>query len=153
MGTPPVTAARSRRSGTGVLLRGLGAVALGYSGYLHLRIALDRPPLLADGQVSLSGLFVAQAVAVAVVGVWVLVRGSMQSWLAFGAVAVASAAALVLSVYVRIPAFGPFPELYEPIWYLDKYLAGAAAIIAGVVALLAVLGLRRQHRARVAGQD
>lgn len=140
-------------SGVGVLLRVVGAASLGYSGYLHLRIALDRPPLVADGQVSLSGLFVAQAVAVALVVVWVLVRGSVLSWLAFGAVALGSAAALVLSVYVRIPPFGPFPEVYEPVWYLDKYLAGAAAVIAGVVALLAVLSLRGRDRAGVAGRD
>lgn len=138
---------------TDMLLRVVGAVALGYSGYLHLRIALDRPPLVADGQVSLSGLFVAQAVAVAVVVVWVLVRGTVLSWLVFAAVAMGSAAALVLSVYVRIPAIGPFPELYEPLWYLDKYLAGIAAMIASVVALLAVLRLRRRHSARVAGLD
>ena len=62
----------------------------------------------------------------------------------FGAVALGSLAALVLSVYVRIPAVGPFPELYEPIWYADKYLAAAAAAVAGVVALVAALSLRRR---------
>lgn len=137
------------RPGLDVLLRAAGAAALGYSGYLHLRIALDRPPLAAAGQLSLSGLFVAQAAAVAVVVVWVLVRGNVLSWLAFGAVAVGSAAALVLSVYVRIPAVGPFPQLYEPVWYLDKYMAGIAAVIAGVVALLGVV--RARHR-RPAGR-
>lgn len=128
---------------TGMALRVVGAIALGCSGYLHLRIALERPPLFADGLVSLSGLFVAQAVAAAVVVIWVLVRGDLLSWLAFGAVALGSLAALVLSVYVRIPAVGPFPQLYEPIWYADKYLAAAAAAVASVVALVAVLGLRR----------
>lgn len=144
-GTSDRASQRTTRARTA--LRVMGAVALGYSGYLHLRIALERPPLFADGQVSLSGLFLAQAVAAAVVVVWVLVRGDLVSWLAFGAVAVGSLAALVLSVYVRIPAVGPFPELFEPLWYADKYLAAAAAAVASVVALVAVLSLRR-HPAR-----
>ncbi len=128
----------------GTALHVIGAVALGYSGYLHLRIALERPPLFADGQVSLSGAFVAQTVAAAVVVVWVLARGHLLSWLAFGVVAVGSLAALVLSVYAQIPAVGPFPELFEPLWYADKYLAAAAAAVASVVALVAVLSLRRR---------
>lgn len=130
------------RIGTG--LRVVGAIALGYSGYLHLRIALERPPLLADGGVTLSGLFVAQAVAAALVVVWVLVRGDLLAWLAFGLVALGSLAALVLSTYVQIPAIGPFPTLYEPVWYLDKYLAAVSAAVAGVVAVVAVLRLRRR---------
>ncbi len=66
---------RTRR--TGMALRVVGALALGYSAYLHLDIALDRPPLFADGQVRLSGLFVAQAIAAVAVVVCVLVRGNL----------------------------------------------------------------------------
>lgn len=137
--------ATHRPTRTGVLLRVLGALALGCSGYLHLRIALDRPPLLDDGQVTLSGLFVAQAVAVLVVVVWVLARGDALAWLAFAAVAAASLAALLLSVYVRIPAIGPLPEIYEPVWYTDKYLAAASAAAAVVVAVVALALLRRRR--------
>lgn len=131
---------------TGTVLRVAGAIALGYSGYLHLRIALDRPPLVSGGQVTLSGLFIAQAVAAAVVVLWVLVRGDLIAWLAFGAVAAGSLAALVASVYVRIPSVGPFPVVYEPIWYADKYLAAASAAIAALVALVALVRLRRPAR-------
>lgn len=141
----PGTTDRATRpaSRTGMALRVVGAIALGYSGYLHLRIALERLPLYADGQVTLSGLFVAQAVAAAVVVLWVLARGDLLSWLAFGAVALGSLVALVLSVYVQIPAVGPFPVIYEPFWYADKNLSAAAAAVASVVALLAVVSLRR----------
>jgi hypothetical protein len=144
----PVLTDRTTRSTTrtGMVLRVIGALALGYSGYLHLRIALDRPPLFADGQVTLSGLFIAQAVAAAVVVLWVLVRGDLVAWLAFGAVAVGSLVALVLSVYVRIPSVGPFPVIYEPVWYLDKNLAAVAAAIATLTALVALVRLRRPAR-------
>jgi hypothetical protein len=131
---------------TGMVLRVIGALALGYSGYLHLRIALERPPLFDDGQVTLSGLFIAQAVAATVVVLWVLVRGTLLAWLAFGAVALGSLVALVASVYVKIPSVGPFPVIYEPVWYADKYLAAAAAAIAALTALVAVISLRRPAR-------
>jgi len=144
MSTAEVTA--SRRARTGMLLRVLGALALGYSGWLHLRIALERPPLFADGQVTLSGLFIAQAVAAAIVVLWVLVRGDLLAWLAFGAVSLGSLVALVMSVYVQIPSIGPFPVIYEPVWYADKYLAAAAAALASVIALVAVLSLLRRRR-------
>lgn len=76
--------------------------------------------------------------------VWVLARADLLSWLAFVAVALGSLAALVLSTYVRIPSVGPFPVLYEPVWYADTYLAAVAAAVASVVALVAVLRLRRR---------
>lgn len=129
-----------------VVLGLLGAVTLGYSAYLHARIALDRPPLFADGQVTLSGLFIAQATAAMLVAIGVLVRRSALAWLAFGAVAAGSLGALVLSVYVKVPSFGPFPVIYEPFWYQDKNLAAASAAAAVLVALVALVRMRRLAR-------
>jgi len=128
------------------LLGLLGAVTLGYSAYLHARIAVERPPLFADGRVTLSGLFIAQATAATFVVIWVLVRRSVLAWLAFGAVAAGSLGALVLSVYVQVPSIGPFPVIYEPFWYQDKYLAAASAAAAVLVALVALVRLRRLSR-------
>ena len=93
-----------------------------------------------------SGLFVAQAVAAAVVVLWVLIRGDALAWLAFAAVAAGSLVALLLSVWVRIPSIGPLPVIYEPLWYADKYLAAISAGLAVVVALVALALLRRRPR-------
>lgn len=134
---------RPRRAGrSGTALRLVGAAALGVSAYVHLRIALERPPLYADGQVTLSGLFLLQGLAALAVVVWVLLRGDRLAWLGFGVVALASFVALVLSVYVQIPAVGPFPTLYEPLWYPDKYVAAASAAAGVAVAVVALLLLR-----------
>ena len=135
-----------RTTRSSLVLRVLGAVALGYSGYLHLRIALERPPLFVDGQVTLSGLFIAQAVSAAVVVLWVLLRGDRLAWLAFGAVALGSLVALVMSVYVQIPSIGPFPVIYEPLWYQDKVLGAVSAGAAAVIALVALVLLQRPAR-------
>jgi hypothetical protein len=75
----------------------------------------------------------------------VAVRAETLAVLAALAVAAGSLTALVLSVYVRIPSIGPFPVLYEPVWYADKVAAAVAAAVA-TVAALAVLALRRRPR-------
>ena len=58
---------------TGVLLRVLGAAALGVSAYVHIDIARGLP-LLADGGITLMGLFMAQGVVAALVAVWIVDR-------------------------------------------------------------------------------
>src|SRR3954447_16440514 len=122
MSTPLETTSR-RADRTGVILRVIGALALGLSAYLHAKIASDSRPLFADGEVRLSGLFVAQAIAATIVSLWVLLQGSRLAWLAFGAVALGSFVAVVMTTYVTIPSIGPLPEIHDPIWYTDKTLA------------------------------
>lgn len=136
---PAATSARSTR--TGRLLAVLAAAALAVSAYVHAD--LGDAPYAADGQVTLSGLFVAQAAVAAFVALWVLVRPSGLSWLAVLAVGGASLLALVLSVYVRIPSIGPFPVLYEPLWYADKVVAAVATGTAAVVGAVALAATTR----------
>jgi hypothetical protein len=59
-------------------------------------------------------------------------------------VGLASAVAVVLSVYLRVPRGGPFPELYEPsVPRLDASAVAAAVAAAGAGLLLAVRRRRR----------
>jgi hypothetical protein len=142
MSTPTETTSR-RADRTGIVLRVVGALALGFSAYLHAKIASNDTPLVADGEIRLSGLFVAQAVAAAIVSLWVLLQGSRLAWLAFGAVALGSFVAVVMSTYVTIPSIGPLPEIHDPVWYTDKTLA---AITAGIATLVAVVALATSRR-------
>ena len=52
----------------------------------------------------------------------------------------------MLSTYVRLPQVGPFPVLYEPVWYTDKVVA---AVAAGVALLGALAGLAAGARRRM----
>ena len=133
------TSAAVRRPALDRPLRLLAAVALAVSAYLHWKLSAS--PYFADGQVTLSGLFLAQAVVAVLVAVWVAVRAETLAVLAALAVAGASLVALVLSVYVKVPSIGPFPVLYEPLWYGDKVAAAVAAAVA-TAAALAALALR-----------
>jgi hypothetical protein len=62
-------------------------------------------------------------------------------------------AAVLLYQHVDVGAFGPFPNMYEPVWYPEKTLSAWAEAIAALaaLALLAVLHarLRRSSRAVV----
>ena len=141
MSTTHATASRTDR--TSLALRVIGALALGYSAYLHARIASDSTPLAADGEIRLSGLFVAQAVAAVLVSLWVLVQGSRLAWLAFTAVAIGSFAAVVLTTYITLPGIGPLPEIHDPVWYQDKVLAAVSAGVASLVGIVALVTARR----------
>ena len=123
-------------------LRGVAALALAVSAYIH--VGLGSGPLVADGQLTLAGLFTGQAVAAALAAVFVVVRGSRLAWLATAVVGLASLAALVVTVYVMVPSIGPFPVVYSPIWYPEKVVAAVAAGLAGATALVALV----LHRSR-----
>jgi hypothetical protein len=132
---------RSRNDKRSLALRGIAALALAVSSYIHIDLASG--PMFADGQVTLAGLFIGQAIAAAVAALWVLIRGSRLSWFATGAIGLASLAALVVSVYVLVPSFGPFPAVYEPFWYPEKVLAALAAAVAAAAAVIALLRTAR----------
>lgn len=126
---------------TSPAVRLLTAAALAVSAYVHLD--LSSSPYYAGGQLTLGALFLAQAVVAAVVALWVAVRPSRTAFTAAAVVAAASFLALVVSTYVQLPAFGPFPVLYEPVWYADKVVAAVAAAVA---LLAATAGASRRLR-------
>ena len=115
------------------VLQLLTAPALAASAYLH--VALAQGPLVSAGQITVAGLFVGQAVVAALAAVAVLLRPGRAAWAAAAAVALGTLAAVVLFTYVRLPAVGPFPAVYEPSWYRDKVLAAATAAVAAGAAL------------------
>ena len=135
MPAPTAPAAPSARAAL-VVLRVLAAAALGVSALLH--VVLAQGPLVSGGQVTLAGLFIAQAIVATLIALAVLLSGHRLAWIAAAVVGLGSLAALVLSVYVQIPAVGPFPTLYEPLWYGEKVLAAASAALAAVVAVVAL---------------
>jgi hypothetical protein len=115
----------------------LVAVALAVTGAVHLDLASSYDGL--GDTVTVGALFRAQgAVALLVAGWLVVRRRDRLPLLAALLVGAASTAAVVLSVYVRVPALGPLPELYEPVWYAEKNASALASALAalGAAALL-----------------
>ena len=124
------TAGRSQpgRSAVGPsILRAVAVIGLAIDAYVHLHLAPNFDPI--GTSITQGGLFRAEAAAATVAAVYLLVRDSRRAWLLAGAVAVAGLAAILVTRYIQVPAIGPIPAMYDPIWYTEK-----------VVALLAMAG-------------
>lgn len=126
-----------RSNSTQLVLRILAAAALAVDTGVHLRLAPGYQAAAPDG-IGEGNLFLAEALTAAVAGIYVLVRGSRPAWVLVLLTAGGGLAALLLYRYLDIPAFGPFPAMYEPVWFFDKTLtalAQALATLLGVTAL------------------
>jgi peptidoglycan/LPS O-acetylase OafA/YrhL len=136
-----------------VLLPPLVAVsALVVVAAVHLRLAPGYA--LIGEQVTQGDLFRAQALVCGPVAI-ALLRPRRPVWFAADAVALASLVAVVLTTYVAVPALGPFPRVFEPVWYGEKVLAAVAAAAGLAAALFGLLlsgacGGRRRAPAQVA---
>ena len=127
-----------------MVLRILTAVALFIDAGVHLFLApghQDAPP----GVISQGTLFLLEAAAAVLVGLWVVIRGSRVSYAAALVVAFSAFAAVMLYRYVDVPAFGPFPAMYDPVWFFSKTLS---AVAEGAGTILAAAGLVRSSRSR-----
>ena len=101
------------------------------------------------GTISQGNLFLLEAAAAVLVGIWVRVRPSRAAWAAALLVSFSAFAAVMLYRYVDIPAFGPFPAMYDPVWFFSKTLS---AVAEGAGTVLAIVGLARGTSRRSAGR-
>ena len=126
-----------RPTALAMVLRVLAAAALGVDAIVHARLAAGYQSA-SPGGFGEGNLFLAEAAVAAAAGLYVLIRGSRLAWLLALLTAAGGLAVLLLYRYVDIPAFGPFPAMYEPIWYFEKTLT---ALSQALVILLAVIAL------------
>ena len=124
-------------------LQVLTAGALAVSAYLHVDLAQGYA--LIGEQVTMGELFLAQAAVAGLAALAVLVRPTRATWAFAALVGFGSLTALVLTVYVAVPAIGPFPRMYEPAWFFEKT---ASAVAAALAAAAATAGFLAHHLAR-----
>ncbi|MDQ2755962.1 MAG: hypothetical protein M3Y71_05285 [Actinomycetota bacterium] len=133
-------AAIATGSPAAVALRVVTAAGLVVDAVIHLDLASGYQEA-APGGIGEGNLFRAQAVAALVIAVFVLVRGSRAAYLASAVVAASALAAVLLYRYVDLPALGPLPSMYEPLWFPTKTataVAEAVALAGSLVGLSAV---------------
>lgn len=119
-------------------LRIVIAAGLAVDAAVHLRLASEYQ-LAFPGGIGGGTLFRAEGVLAVVAGVAVLVRGSRGTHLFAFLVAASALVAVVLTRYVEVPALGPLPSMYEPLWFFEKGLSAIAEGIAALAALTALL--------------
>jgi hypothetical protein len=106
-----------------LVARLLAAAALLVTAVIHAKLAADiglGGPLFGRGH-----LFAAQAALSGVLAVAMLTRDS-RVWLVAFVLSVAGLSAILASVYLPIPAVGPFPAINEPVWLLNKAVCAFA---------------------------
>jgi hypothetical protein len=128
-------------------LRGVIALSLVVDAVVHLRLAGGYQES-APGGIGAGNVFRIEAVVAMVVAVWVLWRGSRAAFLAAFAVGFSAAVAVVLYRYLDVPALGPIPAMYEPVWFPEKSLS---AVFEGVAAVSALAAWARAPRRRHGG--
>ena len=137
------------------LLRLLVAGGLGVDAWVHARLAPGYDANRRPGGLSQGDLFRAEAVVAAVVAVLVLVvvarraqvAGLVVAALAF-LVSASALGALLLSVYRKVGAVGPLPDMDEPFWFPDKTLAAVAEGVAAAAGIAMVVVVWRRLRRR-----
>lgn len=139
-------ARRSRADALELVVRSLLVLALAIDAVIHLRLAANFQLAVPEG---LGGgmLFRLHAAAAVLAGTFLAVKGTRLAYALAGLVALSAFVAVVLYRYVDVPAIGPIPAMYEPIWYFEKALSAAAV---GIGAVLAGVGLvlRRNREQR-----
>lgn len=129
-------------------LRVLTALALFIDAGVHIYLAPGYQAA-SPGGIGQGNLFLLESAAAVLAALYVLIRGSRASFALALLVALSAFVAVMVYRYVDIPAFGPFPAMYEPVWFFEKTLS---AVAEGVGALLAAVGLLRTSPKRGAGE-
>jgi hypothetical protein len=141
-----MTAISSRPAGAHprLVLHGIGlvvAVGLAVDAVVHLRLAPDYQ-LAAPGGIGQGNLFRIAAGAAILAALWVLVRPGRLSFAAAFLVAAGALAAVLLYRYVDVPALGPVPSMYEPLWFPEKTFSAVAEAVAAGAALVGLARTR-----------
>jgi hypothetical protein len=121
-----------------VLLALVTAAALAVDAYVHADLAPAYDAVKVD--VSQGGLFRAEAAAASLAALLLLVaRRRRAAWAFAFLVAAAGIGAVLLYRYVDVGPLGPFPNMYEPVWYPEKTASAVAEAVGTGSALLGLL--------------
>ncbi|MCB5273339.1 hypothetical protein BJG92_00859 [Arthrobacter sp. SO5] len=142
MSAPSSTGNTAAVRGADLALRVLTALALLVDAGVHIHLAPGYQAASAGG-IGQGTLFLLEAAAAILAAAYVLLRGTRAAYAVAFVVALSAFAAVITYRYVNIPAFGPFPAMYDPTWFFEKSLS-AVAEAAGAV--LAAIGFARAPR-------
>ncbi|WP_411374987.1 hypothetical protein ACLH0K_00810 [Arthrobacter sp. MPF02] len=116
------------------VVRIVAAAGLVVSAVVHVQLAPGYQQA-APGGIGQGTLFLVQAGAAVLAAVFVLLRGSWAAFATAALVGLSSLAAVILYRYVQVPAVGPLPSMYEPVWYAAKVISAVAEGVGGALAV------------------
>jgi hypothetical protein len=138
MATAAVTEARRRAADPAArrwwllswVLRLTTVAGLAVDAWVHVDLAARYDPNRAPGELSQGDLFRAEAVVSIGAAVLLLLTPRLLAWLVAWLVAASALGGLLLYRYHDPGAIGPLPDMYEPLWFPEKTLAGVAEAVA-----------------------
>lgn len=116
--------------------------------YVHFHLASGYSAVRTS-TLSEADLFRAEATVAALAAAALLLRPRRYTAAIAFVVAAAGTAAVLVYTYVDLGAFGPFPDMYDPIWYGEKTLSAVGEGI-GAVAALALFAILHADARRTA---
>lgn len=124
---------------------------LGIDAYVHLDLA----PAYSEAAAPISEgvLFRAEAVLALLTAIALILSARRRSFLAGFAVAASALTLMLVSRYADLGPLGPFPDLFDPVWFAEKLWAAFGEAAAGLASLAGILllsmraGRRRAARA------
>jgi hypothetical protein len=125
----------------------LVAAGLITSAVIHFQLAPGYQQA-APGGIGQGNLFRIQASVAILSALYVLARASRPAFLVAALVALSAFAAIILYRYVQLPAIGPIPSMYEPVWFTEKVVTAVVEGIAGVLAIAGYILLSRSGKAK-----
>jgi len=120
-------------------LRLVTAAALAVDAFVHADLAGRYDANHGTGPLSQGDLFRIEAAVSACVALALLLTGRTLTWIAAWLVATSAVGAMLWYRYRDPGAWGPLPDMYEPLWFREKVVAGVAEGIAVVTAALGLL--------------
>lgn len=118
-------------------IRAATAGGLAIDAYVHFDLAALYAE--AGGAINEGLLFRVEGAVALVATVAVIAVGRRVCYLAALAVGGSALAAMLVSRYVDLGQLGPFPDLYDPVWFPEKLLAAFAEGAACITALAGVI--------------
>jgi hypothetical protein len=124
-------------------VRLIAVVGLGIDAYVHLDLASTYSE--AEAPINEGILFRAEAVLALLTALTLILFARRLSFLAGFLVSASALTLMLVSRYVDLGSLGPFPDLYDPVWFAEKLWAAfgeAAAGIASLAGILLLLSIR-----------
>jgi hypothetical protein len=140
---------RSPHAAAVAALRLIAVAGLVIDAYVHLDLAStysEAPAPINEGI-----LFRAEAVLALLAALALILTARRVTFLLVFAVAASALALMLVSRYVDIGSLGPFPDLYDPVWFPEKLWAAVGEAAASVASLAGLLLLFSRPGLRSAG--
>jgi hypothetical protein len=134
-----------KKSAARLALALIAAAGLAIDAYVHFDLASTYSPIKSS-VLNQGELFLGEASVAVVAGAAVLLRPRRYTAAFAFLVAAAGTAAVLVYAYVDIGAFGPFPDMYDPVWYGEKTLSVVGEAVGAVAALALFLMLHAKAR-------